>query len=175
MMSMDLKQLIIGALFTMVVMAVLKQVATDQGWDWYPEFFEDGDEDESVPAKPRVKAAESDESTPAILNAYDETKINLDAGCASKNLFLSSHLLPKDDAIDESFSEFAPKSDEISTLNFLQADRLTASSGSTRNANLQLRSEPPNPRNVVCAWQQTTISPEDASMRKEFEIGAQMF
>ena len=175
MMSMNLKQLIIGALFTMVVMAVLKQVATDQGWAWYPEFFEEGDEDDAAPAKPRVKAAQGDESTPAVLAAYDDTKIDLDAGCASKSLFLSSHLLPKDESVDESFSEFAPNTDDISTLNFLQADRLTSSSGSTRNANLQLRSEPPNPRNVVCAWQQTTISPEDASMRKQFEIGAQMF
>ena len=171
---MNIKEMLMIALFTMLVMALMKELATKNNWGWYPEFFEEGDD--AIPSiKPSVKAAEGDESTPAVLSAYDQTKINIDAGCGDKNLFLSSHLLPKDEQIDESFSEFAPNTDDISTLNFLQADRLTASSGSTRNANLQLRSEPPNPRNVVCAWQQTTISPEDASMRKNFEIGAQMF
>ena len=39
-----------------------------------------------------------------------------------------------------------------------------------RNANLQLRSEPANPRSNVGPWQQSTIEPD--RMRKSLEIGA---
>ena len=38
-----------------------------------------------------------------------------------------------------------------------------------RNANLQLRSEPPNPQVIVSPWMQTTINPD--MNRKPFEIG----
>lgn len=33
-------------------------------------------------------------------------------------------------------------------------------SSSLRNANLQLRSEPPNPQTMVCPWMQSTIKPD---------------
>jgi len=176
-MSVGIKEMLMITIFTMLVMGLLKEIATQQKLDWYPEFFEGENAKKPVvsEAAKNIKAAESGESSPAELSRYQDTKIDIDAGCGDKSLFLSSHLLPKEAKVDESFSEFAPNSDDISTLNFLQADRFQASSGSTRNANLQLRSEPPNPRDVVCAWQQTTITPEDASMRKQFEIGAQMF
>lgn len=39
-----------------------------------------------------------------------------------------------------------------------------------RNANLQLRSEPPNPQTVVSPWIQSTIEPD--MNRQPFEIGA---
>ena len=40
---------------------------------------------------------------------------------------------------------------------------------SLRNANLQLRSEPPNPQVAVGPWQQSTISPD--LNRRPMEIG----
>jgi hypothetical protein len=40
---------------------------------------------------------------------------------------------------------------------------------SNRNANLQLRSEPPNPQMSVSPWMQSTIEPDLA--RKPLEIG----
>jgi len=168
MMSMNLKQLIMGALFTMVVMAVLKQVATDQGWDWYPEFFEDGEEEAPLKVQSRPKAAED---TKPFSNIGAPSGVKLPMGeCGNASTFLSASLLPEIKQGQEDFSEFAPNADDITNINFLQADRFTTSSGPTRNANLQIRSEPPNPRNVVCAWQQSTIS-GDSPLRKEFEIG----
>jgi len=59
-----------------------------------------------------------------------------------------------------------------STQNFLDSTYLAGIntvSGSLRNANLQLRSEPPNPTNQVSPWLQTTIEPD--LMRAPFEIG----
>ena len=58
------------------------------------------------------------------------------------------------------------------TANFLDSSYLAGIntvSGSLRNANLQLRSEPPNPTNQVSPWLQTTIEPD--LMRAPFEIG----
>ena len=63
-------------------------------------------------------------------------------------------------------------SPDLSNRNFLQAGWATGVStvGSTmRNANLQLRSDPPNPQKVVSPWMQTTIGPDLA--RKPFELG----
>jgi hypothetical protein len=40
---------------------------------------------------------------------------------------------------------------------------------SLRNANLQVRSEPPNPQSPVSIWNNTTISPD--MMRVPLEIG----
>jgi hypothetical protein len=42
--------------------------------------------------------------------------------------------------------------------------------GNLRNANRQERSEPPNPRNAVSIWNQSTIPPD--VMRPTFEIGS---
>lgn len=56
--------------------------------------------------------------------------------------------------------------------NFLEADRfigINAVGQTLRNANLQLRSEPPNPQVVVSPWLNTTIAPDVS--RRYFEIG----
>lgn len=45
--------------------------------------------------------------------------------------------------------------------------------GNLRNANLQERSEPPNPRAPVSIWNQSTIPPD--VMRPTFEIGSGEF
>ena len=63
-------------------------------------------------------------------------------------------------------------SPDLSNRNFLQAGWATGVStvGSTmRNANLQLRSDPPNPQKVVSPWMQTTMGPDLA--RKPLELG----
>ena len=57
-------------------------------------------------------------------------------------------------------------------MNFLDSTFLSGIntvSGSLRNANLQVRSEPPNPTNLVCPWNNTTITPD--LTRTPFEIG----
>jgi hypothetical protein len=57
-------------------------------------------------------------------------------------------------------------------MNFLDSGYLAGIntvSGSLRNANQQLRSEPPNPTNLVSPWMNTTIEPD--LMRAPFEIG----
>ena len=110
-------------------------------------------------------------SSPMSLNDMSSASINLQNNCGEKNIpFLSSHLLPKKEENDENFSEFAPNQNDIEDENFLQSDRFTVTSQSKRNVNYSIRSEPPNPKNVVCPWMQSTIEPD--TMRKPLEIGS---
>ena len=150
-----------------------------------PKSVEFADEDTMVPDEQSSKEQEEEVSEPSEiqgidsmnnmsspldLSNYEQAAINTDTGCGKNVPFLSSQLLPKqDEQMEENFAEFAPSNDDIQSMNWLQSDRTTASSQSTRNANLQLRSEPPNPKNVVCPWMQSTIETDDT--RRPLEIG----
>tara|TARA_Y100000816_G_scaffold100882_1_gene70349 strand:- start:7922 stop:8473 length:552 start_codon:yes stop_codon:yes gene_type:complete len=59
----------------------------------------------------------------------------------------------------------------VSLLNPQQVVGINTQGSSLKNANLQLRSEPPNPRiNTKCPWNISTI--EDDKFRKQLEIGS---
>ena len=63
-------------------------------------------------------------------------------------------------------------SNDLANINLLSAGALAGidTVGSTqRNANLQVRSEPPNPTSKVSPWSNTTIEPD--LMRVPLEIG----
>lgn len=62
---------------------------------------------------------------------------------------------------------------ELSNVNLLQAGYhigIDTIGQTLRNANLQIRSEPPNPQTYVGPWQQSTIAPD--LLRPPLEIGA---
>lgn len=88
--------------------------------------------------------------------------------CGNPANFVSSNLLPKSDPEMEDMSEFAP---DLKGKNFVDSYKfiLGSQSQSLRNANYQLRSDPPNPQEAVCPWSNTTIDPE---ARRQLEIGA---
>ncbi len=79
-------------------------------------------------------------------------------------------LLPADS--NSSWASMNPVGDlkNINLLNPTQVVGINTQGSSLRNANLQLRSEPPNPRmNTNCPWNISTI--EEDNMRKPLEIG----
>jgi len=81
-----------------------------------------------------------------------------------------SDLLPNDS--NSEWSSMNPVGDmkNISLLNPQQVVGVNTQGSSLRNANLQLRSEPPNPRsNTNCPWNISTI--DDDKFRKQLEIG----
>ena len=94
--------------------------------------------------------------------------------CALKNggTGLASALLPKEVATQEDFGKFAPD-DILKGQNFLnpreQIGFPETIGGALRNANQQVRSEPPNPRAAVSIFNTSTIEPDQ--MRPAFEIG----
>jgi hypothetical protein len=85
---------------------------------------------------------------------------------------LDSNMIPREVSTDEDFGTFSPDS-VLSNQNFLdprqQIGFPETIGGNLRNANLQERSEPPNPRNPVSIWNVSTIPPD--LMRPGFEIG----
>jgi hypothetical protein len=92
------------------------------------------------------------------------------SSCFPQQNLLPSELLPTDDP-SSVWANVNPQGN-LGNKNFLQAGWTAgiASVGSTlRNANRQLRSEPPNPQVRVSPWMQTTVEPDIT--RKPFEIG----
>lgn len=93
------------------------------------------------------------------------------AGCPTpQGQFLSSNLLPKDNSkVAEDWGQFAPK--DLYGRNFLDSTKyfgVDTVGQSLRNANLQLRSEPPNPLQRVSPWNQSTMLPD--TMRRAFNL-----
>ena len=91
--------------------------------------------------------------------------------CFPKDQLSPSELLPGNS--NTRFAALNPDAEgELSDQNFLEAGYHTGVNtvGQTlRNANYQVRSEPPNPQVKVSPWLQTTIEPD--TNRKPLEIG----
>lgn len=94
------------------------------------------------------------------------------AGCYPRDQLTPSELLPKDmNSIWAEQNPMGPGS--LKGKNFLSAGALIGVNTvgqSMRNANLQLRSEPPNPQMPVSIFNQSTISPDIS--HRPLDIGA---
>lgn len=91
--------------------------------------------------------------------------------CTQQPTLTPSDLLPRNQG-NNSWAANQVKSGGGNPMNFLDSGFLAGIntiSGSLRNANLQLRSEPPAPTKLVSPWLNTTIEPD--LMRAPFEIG----
>jgi len=122
-------------------------------------------------AKAKAPVAIKPYTTDSINMPLNETnKIEL-ASCGTNGQFISSSLLPNKDNVDEGF-DFSPAN--LEGMNFIDSSKfiIGTSSQSLKNANYQLRSEPPNPTVKVCDWNQSTI--EQDKMRRPLSIGTTM-
>ena len=94
------------------------------------------------------------------------------AGCYPRDQLTPSELLPKDqNTVWAEQNPMGPGS--LKGKNFLSAGALIGVNTvgqSMRNANLQVRSEPPNPQVAVSIFNQSTISPDIS--HRSLEIGA---
>ena len=120
-----------------------------------------------VPALGKVKPNDGDDMEYATVGAKQE--VNLPT-CSQ---FVSSNLLPKDDPkLDASFTEFS-HAKELEGQNFIDTNKyaIGMQSQTLRNANHQLRSDPPISNTMACAspWNNTTI---DKEARRPLSIGA---
>lgn len=91
------------------------------------------------------------------------------SGAMEKEQVTPKDLLPSSDGM---WGMAAEPSGPLANKNFLQAGHnigINTVGQTLRNANLQLRSEPPNPQVQVSPWQQSTINPD--VNRKPLEIG----
>lgn len=108
--------------------------------------------DMTPPVNPELPAYDGNEMTPVGYNK----QIAVGKGNGCDNLkFVSTNLLPKnDDNFDDSFAEFAPTELEG---NYLPQFDIGMQSQELRNPSYDLRSEPQNPVESVCAWNNSTI------------------
>ena len=98
--------------------------------------------------------------------------IRTPATCYPQETLKPEDLLPEDEgkAIQE-FNAMKPVADGIMQVSLLEAGQhvgVNTVGQSLRNANRQLRSEPPNPQVNVSPWQNTTIGPD--LIRRPLEI-----
>lgn len=118
-----------------------------------------------LPADPAASDARSVEHTEQYQGPADP------ADPFPKDRLVAEDLLPKD-AANEKWARVNPAGQgDVDDKNYLNAGYLVGVntvSGSLRNSNLQLRSEPPNPRARVSVWGQSTIEPD--LNRRPFEI-----
>jgi len=124
-----------------------------------------GQEAPSVPQEQYVDASEplGDNEQPKGLQQTDSTQVNqLPSECYPKDVLSSADLLPRD--ADSLYAQVNPSGQgSLADQNFLTAGYhvgINTVGQSLRNANRQLRSEPPNPQVKVSPWQQTTIEPD---------------
>ena len=101
-----------------------------------------------------------DQYAPANLSG---TNIDLNIGCAmNAGVGLASSLLPREMASQEDFGQFTPD-DILKGQNFLdprnQIGYPETLGGTLRNANQQIRADPPNPKQPY-TWNNSTIVPD---------------
>ena len=101
-----------------------------------------------------------------------------DAGlsnCTKQAMQDPSSLLPKDE--NSEWARLNPSGNgSLENVNLLKAGYhigIDTIGNTLRNANLQLRSEPPNPQQPVSPWMISTIGPD--TNRRDMEIGSQPY
>lgn len=125
-------------------------------------------QDASVSGRPEPAEEEVNE----VYRTVDYSTQKLPSDCFPKDRLTAEDLLPKD-AANNKFSQMSPAGQgSLQDVNLLSAGHqigISTIAGSLRNANLQIRSEPPNPQTVVSPWLQSTITGD--TMRRPLEIG----
>jgi hypothetical protein len=108
----------------------------------------------------------------ASVNGISTPTQGIPTSCSKQNIQNPSDLLPKDN--NSKWAQLNPSGKgELSNINLLKAGYhigIDTVGQTLRNANLQIRSEPPNPQLYVGPWNNTTISPD--FMRPPLEIGS---
>jgi hypothetical protein len=134
----------------------IKQLAREA--DIAKDVFEHQDVSQENIAEQQQDVVENVKETQELLAEYDNLK--------------PEELLPTDEEADE-WSKVNPKgTGSLELKNFLEAGfhlGVDTQANTLRNANQQVRSEPPNPQLPVSVWMNSTIAPDQ--FRKPLEVG----
>ena len=108
----------------------------------------------------------------ASANGVNTSMPGIPSSCSKPNIQNPAELLPKDS--NSQWAQLNPSGKgELANVNLLKAGYhigIDTIGQTLRNANLQIRSEPPNPQMNVGPWNQSTIDPD--FMRPPLEIGS---
>jgi hypothetical protein len=117
-------------------------------------------------------AVEGSNEMYSSVNGIPTPSIGVPTSCAQQSIQNPSELLPKD--TNSEWAQLNPSGKgELANINLLKAGYhigIDTIGQTLRNANLQIRSEPPNPQLYVGPWNLSTIEPD--FMRPPLEIGA---
>jgi hypothetical protein len=106
------------------------------------------------------------------VNGISTPSVGVPTSCGQQSIQNPSDLLPKDS--NSEWAQLNPSGKgELANINLLKAGYhigIDTIGQTLRNANLQIRSEPPNPQLYVGPWNLSTIEPD--FMRPPLEIGA---
>jgi hypothetical protein len=120
-----------------------------------------------VPAEP-----EGQNEVYASVSGISSPSQNSPSSCSNSNIQNPADLLPKDS--NSQWAQLNPSGKgELANINLLKAGYhigIDTIGQTLRNANLQIRSEPPNPQLNVGPWNQSTITPD--FIRPPLEIGS---
>jgi len=105
-------------------------------------------------------------------NGVQTSMPGMPSSCSQPNIQNPAELLPKD--TNSQWAQLNPSGKgELANVNLLKAGYhigIDTIGQTLRNANLQIRSEPPNPQLYVGPWNQSTIEPD--FMRPPLEVGS---
>jgi hypothetical protein len=108
----------------------------------------------------------------ASANGVNTSMPGIPSSCSKPNVQNPAELLPKDS--NSQWAQLNPSGKgELANVNLLKAGYhigIDTVGQTLRNANLQIRSEPPNPQLNVGPWNNTTITPD--FMRPPLQIGS---
>jgi hypothetical protein len=111
----------------------------------------------------------------ASANGVQTSMPGMPSSCSPSNIQNPAELLPKD--ANSQWAQLNPSGKgELANVNLLKAGYhigIDTVGQTLRNANLQIRSEPPNPQLSVGPWNQTTIEPDFQRVPLEIGSGAQ--
>jgi hypothetical protein len=169
-----------------VVLVVLRQLGLSSNQKMLNEGMSnaEGEEEESVGASMPMGQNSVPESTMSgdnLMGAGTQSMMSAGAqagvesmrnqNCFPKEQLTPAELLPQDNS--SAWAQVNPAgTGTLKDRNFLQSGHhigINTVGQTLRNANLQLRSEPPNPQVKVSPWIQSTIDPD--TNRKPMEIG----
>jgi len=106
------------------------------------------------------------------VNGLQSSMPGIPSSCSNPNISNPDELLPKD--TNSQWAQLNPSGKgDLANVNLLKAGYhigIDTIGQSLRNANLQIRSEPPNPQLNVGPWNQSTMEPD--FMRPPLEIGS---
>jgi hypothetical protein len=119
-----------------------------------------------------VPAQEGNNEVFASANGAQTSMPGVPSSCSQTSIQNPAELLPKDS--NNQWAQLNPSGKgDLANVNLLKAGYhigIDTIGQTLRNANLQIRSEPPNPQLYVGPWNQTTIQPD--FMRPPLEIGS---
>lgn len=155
--SKNILKLVIGAIIVVILLRMLSCKRGGGGGEWYAPY----DDEENYADYDPMEMQNEEESFVPNTN----TQPPLDTRQTMAPMATSVDLLPKPVQGSTDFGEFAPKT--LGTQNFVDATKfigVDTQGSSLKNANYQIRSDPPIPRKDIGPFLQSTI--EADLMRK---------